>query len=62
MDIQHKQLVAMVNQLYEAMQMSKGDAVVKTILPALVLYTKIHFTAEEKLMKDVGFPDWRHIR
>ena len=56
MDIQHKQLVAMVNQLYEAMRMSKGDAVIGTILPSLVLYTKSHFAAEEKLMKDTGFP------
>jgi hemerythrin len=56
MDIQHKQLVAMVNQLYEAMRLSKGDAVIGTILPSLVQYTKSHFTAEEKLMKDTNFP------
>jgi hemerythrin len=56
MDIQHKQLVAMVNQLYEAMRTSKGDVVVKTILPSLVQYTKSHFASEEKVMKDAGFP------
>lgn len=57
MDIQHKQLVAMVNQLYEAMRTSKGDAAVQTILPTLVQYTKTHFNAEEKLMHEAGYPD-----
>ncbi|MGH2271304.1 bacteriohemerythrin [Anaerohalosphaeraceae bacterium U12dextr] len=57
MDIQHKQLVAMVNQLYEAMRTSKGDAVVQTILPSLVQYTKTHFNSEEKLMHEAGYPD-----
>jgi hemerythrin len=56
MDVQHKQLVAMVNQLYEAMRLSKGDAVIGSILPSLVLYTKSHFAAEEKVMKESGFP------
>ena len=56
MDIQHKQLVAMVNQLYEAMRLSKGDAIIGTILPSLAQYTKTHFAAEEKVMKDAGFP------
>ncbi len=56
MDLQHRQLVAMVNQLYEAMQTGKGDVVVKTLLPNLAQYTRSHFNTEEKLMHDVGFP------
>jgi hemerythrin len=56
MDVQHRQLVAMVNQLYEAMRMGKGDLVVKTLLPNLAQYTRSHFNTEEKLMHDVDFP------
>jgi hemerythrin len=56
MDNQHKQLVSLVNQLYDAMRQAKGDAVIGTILPSLVLYTKSHFAAEEKIMKDADFP------
>lgn len=56
MDMQHKQLVAMVNQLYEAMRAGKGDLVVKTLLPNLAQYTRSHFNAEEKLMHDADFP------
>jgi hemerythrin len=56
MDNQHKQLVSMVNQLYEAMRQSKGDAVIGSILPSLILYTKSHFAAEEKIMKYAEFP------
>jgi len=57
MDLQHKQLVAMVNQLFDAMRAGKGDLVVKTLLPNLASYTRSHFNAEEKLMHEAGFPD-----
>jgi hemerythrin-like metal-binding protein len=55
-DLQHKQLIAMINQLAEAMRQGKGDAVVQSILPSLVQYSKTHFNSEEKLLCDVGYP------
>jgi len=57
MDIQHKQLVALINQLYEAMRTGKGEAAMQNILPALVQYTKTHFNSEEKFMHDAGYPN-----
>jgi hemerythrin len=56
MDAQHKQLIAMINELYEAIQQRKGDEVIKDILPRLAQYTENHFTAEENVMSDAGFP------
>jgi hemerythrin len=57
MDNQHKQLFALINQLYEAMQKSATDDVMKTILPGLLNYTKIHFAAEEKLIAQADYPE-----
>ena len=56
MDTQHKRLVDMINQLYEAMSGGKGDNVLADILNGLVTYTRTHFAAEEKLMQKYGFP------
>jgi hemerythrin len=57
MDTQHKQLFALINQLYEAMQKSTADETMKTVLPGLLNYTKMHFAAEEKLIQQAGYPD-----
>ena len=57
MDTQHKQLFALINQLYEAMQKSTTDEAMKTVLPGLLNYTKMHFAAEEKLIQQAGYPE-----
>lgn len=56
MDSQHKRLVELVNQFYDAMRQSKGDQILLSVLQELVNYTVVHFAAEEKLMQKVGFP------
>jgi hemerythrin len=57
-DQQHKQLVAMVNDLHDAMTQKKGKEVLGTILAKLINYTATHFTAEEKIMEQNGYPDF----
>ncbi|PLX49800.1 MAG: hemerythrin [Desulfobulbaceae bacterium] len=57
-DDQHKQLVAMVNELHEAMTQKKGKEVLGPILAKLINYTATHFAAEEKLMQQHGYPDY----
>jgi hemerythrin len=57
MDTQHKQLITLINQLYEAMQKSATEEAMKTVLPGLLKYTKIHFAAEEKLIGEAGYPE-----
>jgi len=56
-DEQHKKLVTLVNQLYEAMQGGKASDVLGTILGELIRYTKYHFSAEEKLMETHAYPE-----
>ncbi len=58
MDQQHKKLVNLVNQLYDAMHLGKGDEVKNTVLNDLITYSKVHFTAEERLMQQYGYPDF----
>lgn len=56
-DDQHKKLVAMVNQLHDAMKVGKGGEVLGPILNSLISYTASHFADEERLMLQNGYPD-----
>ena len=55
-DSQHKGLVDLVNELYDAMSAGKGSATLGNILSELVKYTQIHFADEEKIMADNQYP------
>lgn len=54
-DEQHKILVRCLNELYEANQ-NKDTAAEGRIIGDLIRYTVEHFTDEEKLMDDAGYP------
>jgi hemerythrin len=55
-DAQHQNLVALLNELFEAMQAGKGKEVTGKILANLVDYTVVHFQNEEKLLQSKGYP------
>jgi hemerythrin len=55
-DTQHQKLVAMINDLNAAMQQGKGKEAIGSILDGLVSYTQFHFSGEEKLFDQAGFP------
>ncbi|MGK7345099.1 MAG: bacteriohemerythrin [Candidatus Nitrospinota bacterium M3_3B_026] len=57
MDAQHKKLVDLVNELYSAKLAGKSRQALGRVLDSLVDYTKTHFAAEEKLQRDMGFPE-----
>lgn len=57
-DKQHKKLLNLINQLQTAVDFSTGEEFEREALDALVDYTKTHFTYEEGLMKDNGYPDY----
>ncbi|AJE04362.1 bacteriohemerythrin [Geobacter pickeringii] len=57
-DDQHKKLVDMVNQLFDAMKSGKGNQVMGDILKQLIAYTQTHFAAEERLMAQHAYPDY----
>ena len=57
-DEQHKQLVAMINDLHRAMKQRQTMAVMGGILQRLVNYTVYHFGHEEKLFQKHGYPEY----
>lgn len=57
LDNQHKQLISILNDLYDAMQTQKANDIIGTIITKLVNYTKTHFTTEEKYMTQYAYPD-----
>lgn len=56
-DEQHKKLVSLVNDLYDAMKQGKGKEITDKILDELVKYANYHFGTEETLMTKYGYPD-----
>jgi len=59
-DKQHKQLVAMVNNLMEASSAGRGDAAVIETMDFLTGYAIKHFSDEEQLMVDYDYEDFLH--
>ena len=55
-DEDHKKLVGMLNELYDAMQAGQGKDSLGRILNGLVQYTKFHFAREEKFFAQTGYP------
>ena len=56
-DLQHKKLVSMINELYDAMKIGKGKEVTGKILNGLISYTTTHFQQEEKYFDKFCYPD-----
>ena len=56
-DAEHKKLVSMVNDLYDAVQGGHGKEVLGKILDGLIGYTASHFAHEERFFAETGYPD-----
>lgn len=56
MDAQHKKLFEIIHELYTAMRSGHGKDVAGEVLSRLIKYTVEHFTAEEKMMEQNGYP------
>jgi hemerythrin len=57
MDIQHRALFGMLNELHDAMLTGRGQQATRLLLKRLVDYTRDHFAAEEKAMSAAGYPE-----
>ena len=57
-DVQHKQLVDIINRLHQALVDDKGRKVVGKALDDLIRYTRAHFAAEEQVLQSCGYPDF----
>ncbi len=55
-DNEHMRLVAIFNELDEAMRRGKGSRVMMDILDQLIQYTVTHFQSEEALMEQFEYP------
>ena len=57
-DQQHKKLIGLINQLQTAVKYSTGEEFEREALDELVNYTKTHFSYEENMMEQNGYPDF----
>ncbi|WP_285907080.1 bacteriohemerythrin [Pseudodesulfovibrio pelocollis] len=55
-DEQHKQLVAITNNLFQAIVRDAGVEVIFGILDEMARYADLHFAHEEALLTEYGFP------
>ncbi|MHB8790636.1 MAG: bacteriohemerythrin [Desulfobulbaceae bacterium] len=56
-DRQHQKLIALINELNEAMSQGQGRSVVGKIISGLVDYTLTHFKTEEQYFVAYGYPE-----
>ena len=56
-DADHKKMVEMINELYDAILAGRGRKKVGSLLDRLVEYTKYHFAREEELLARTGYLD-----
>lgn len=56
-DQQHQKLMALINELYDAMTAARGKEVLGKVLGDLITYTVYHFSTEEKLFQKHGYPE-----
>jgi len=55
-DQEHKQLLAVLNALHQAMSVGSGRTVMVPVIQELQKYTVTHFRNEEKLLEKSGYP------
>jgi len=61
-DLQHRKLIGLINQLQTAVDYSTGESFEREALDELVDYTVTHFRYEEDLMEEHGYPDFEAHR
>ncbi|MEE8366199.1 MAG: bacteriohemerythrin [Gammaproteobacteria bacterium] len=61
-DRQHKKLLNLINSLQTAVYFSTGEVFERETMDELVDYTKTHFSYEEGLMEQHGYPEFESHR
>jgi hemerythrin len=57
-DDQHKKWLVIINNLDSALTSGESDEILGPILREALDYTDTHFSYEEQLMRDNGYPDY----
>ena len=55
-DAEHQRLLALINEIYEAVERGDNRDVVKAALNGMLRYALTHFQHEEQVMRRRGFP------
>ena len=56
LDNDHRHLVGLVNELYEAMKVGHGYELINALIDQLLAYADQHFANEEGFMRACGYP------
>lgn len=56
-DNEHKRIVELIDDLYDAVKSEKSDVDLRDLIDELVSYSHYHFTNEEEYMKMHKYPD-----
>ncbi|MBN2236229.1 MAG: hemerythrin family protein [Bacteroidales bacterium] len=56
-DHQHKKIVSLINQLFDAMKKGEANAVLGSIISELVFYAQSHFKTEERYFDQFNYID-----
>jgi hemerythrin len=56
-DQQHQKLIAMINDLNDAMRQGKGRNILIPVINGLITYTATHFKVEEKYFDQFNYAD-----
>jgi hemerythrin len=59
-DRQHKEILARVNALFDAIGSRESGRNVDELITFMQKYVRTHFLCEEKLMRRYGYPDYAH--
>ena len=57
-DDDHKKLIVLINELFDAVQAGRGRQALGGVLDELIEYTKTHFCHEEYQLRTLGFPGY----
>ncbi len=62
MDEQHRRLIDLLNEFYDAVEHGSGEEGMDRLLQGLEQYTIFHFCAEEHLLAEINYPDLENHR
>lgn len=57
-DSQHEELIGRINKLLDSCEKDDGKVTAVNTLDYLADYTDFHFSAEEKLQQEIGYPNY----
>lgn len=57
LDSQHKEIIKLINELYDSMKSGKTQNVIQGIVNSLEIYAEYHFQTEEELLEKTGYKE-----